>query len=173
VLVKLGHFEEIPAKISGGTMRKASRVFAYLCVPCLLLIAALGVRAGRPGQFTGDFRITQATPLPENMTKVRFSMHVINMTGVDVTHASITLSSTLHRTGPAEAWETNETPITIEILRYNEHKTYKPIEATFTVPTAEYERWSQKGSGGPSFIISFVDASGVQQHDRVELSPAP
>jgi hypothetical protein len=154
-------------------MRKSSRVFVYLCVTSLLLIAALGVKAGRPGQFTGDFRITSTTPLPENMVKVRFSMHVINMTGVDVTHASITLSSTLHRTGPADAWEAKQTPITIELLRYNEHKGYKPIEATFTVPTAEYERWSQKGSGGPNFTISFVDASGVQQHDRVELSPAP
>ena len=154
-------------------MRKSSRVFAYLCVTSLLLIAALGVRAGRPGQFTGDFRITQATPLPENMTKVRFSMHVINMTGADVTHATITLTSTLHRNGPTEAWETNQTPITIEILRYNDHKGYKPIEATFTVPNAEYQRWSQKGSGGPSFVISFVDAAGVQQHDRVEVSPAP
>lgn len=155
-------------------MRKASRLFVYLCLPCLLLGLALVATAGHPGSFSGDYRIVKATPLPDNMMKVEFSLRVINGSGVDVKNATITLSSTLHRMPiPTEAWETNQTPVTIPLLRYNEHKVYKPIEATFTVPTAEYERWSQKGSGGPNFTISFVDASGVQQHESVELSPAP
>lgn len=155
-------------------MRKASRVFVYLCVASLLLIAALGVRAGQPGQFYGDYKVTKLADEPNNMVRVRFTLRVINNSGVDVKNATITLSSTLHRMPiPTDDWEKDQTPITIPLLRYNEHKIYKPIEATFNVPAAEFASWPLTGHGLPIFTISFVDASGVQQHERVEVSPAP
>src|SRR5271170_2656190 len=107
-------------------MRKSSRVFSYLCVTSLLLIAALGVKAGQPGQFFGDYKVSKLADEPNNMVRVRFTLRVINNSGVDVKNASITLSSTLHRMPiPPEAWEKSQTPITIPLLRYNEHKIYK------------------------------------------------
>ena len=82
-------------------MRKASRLFVYLCLPCLLLGLELVAAAGHPGSFSGHYRITQTTTLPDNMIKVRFEMRVINGSGVDVKDASVTLSSTLRRNRPA------------------------------------------------------------------------
>jgi hypothetical protein len=146
-------------------------VIAVACVISMLALEATRVFAKNGGNFGGDFKILSTADRGENVA-VKVSLRVINNSGADVKNATITLVSTLHpMPEPTEAWEKNQTPIRVVILRFNEHKIVPPIVSTFTIPKAEYEQWSVKGSSGPNFTINYQDASGQQRHDRLELAP--
>jgi hypothetical protein len=153
-------------------MRNASRLFLYLCLPCLLLSLAVIATARSAANFGGDYKVIKVIEQPDNNVEVRVSLRVINNSGADVKDATITLMSTLHHMPePTEAWEKNQTPIKVAVLHYNEHKIVAPLLGTFTIPAGEYERWNQKGSGGPNFMINYQDASGEQRHERIDLAP--
>jgi hypothetical protein len=153
-------------------MRKASRLFVYLCLPCLALCLAVAALAGNAHNFGGDYKILKATPEGDNM-RVRFSLRVINNSGADVKNATISLSSSLVNRPPGQEleWVKAETPIKVEVLHFNERKALAPIQATFTMPNSEYQQLLKNSA--PNFVISYVDASGTQRHDRIDLAPAP
>jgi len=65
-------------------MSKASRLFVYLCLPCLALCLALTALAGNAHNFGGDVKILKVTEEPDNNVKVRLSLHIINNSGADV-----------------------------------------------------------------------------------------
>jgi hypothetical protein len=146
-------------------------VIAVVCVISVLAFEVSRVSAKNTGNFGGDYKVIKVTAQGENMA-VKVSLRVINNSGADVKDATITLGSTLHRMPePTEAWEKEQTPIRVVILRFNEHKNVSPLVSTFTIPKAEYEQWSVKGSGGPNFTIDYQDASGEQRHERIDLAP--
>jgi hypothetical protein len=153
---------------------KAISRYAVIAVACAISVLAFEVTrvsAKNTGNFGGDYKVIKVTEQGENVA-VKVSLRVINNSGADVKDATITLGSTLHQMPePTEAWEKEQTPIHVVILRFNEHKIVPPIVATFTIPKAEYEQWSVKGSGGPNLSINYQDASGEQRHDRLELAP--
>jgi len=151
--------------------RKASRVFVYLCLPCLALCLALIAQAKNARNFAGTYRIIKATEQAESV-EVRLSLQVINHSEADVTGATISLRSSLrHSPEPTEAWEKEAAPFKDVALNVNEHKRVAPLEGTFTVPAEEYKRW-QKGFG-PNFVIDYEDASGKARHEEIELSRMP
>src|ERR1700693_767111 len=147
-------------------------VIAVACAISMLAFEATRALAANTGNFGGDYKIIKVADQGGNNGAVKVSLRVINNSGADVKDATITLGSTLHpMPEPTEAWEKNQTPIRVVILRFNEHKIVPPIVSTFTIPKAEYEQWSVKGSSGPNFTINYQDASGQQRHDRLELAP--
>jgi hypothetical protein len=146
-------------------------VIAVACVISMLALEATRVFAKNGGNFGGDFTIIKAVEQGQNEV-VKVSLRVINNSGADVKNASITIASSLHFSPrPTEAWEKDQTPIKASILRFNEHKVLGPLVGTFTIPAAEYQRWGQRGSGGPNFMISYQDASGEQHYERMDLAP--
>ena len=146
-------------------------VIAVACVISMLALKATRVFAKNGGNFGGDFTIVKAVEQGENEV-VKVSLRVINNSGADVKNASITIASSLHFSPrPTEAWEKDQTPIKASILRFNEHKVLSPLVGTFTIPAAEYQRWDQRGSGGPNFMITYQDASGEQHYERMDLAP--
>jgi hypothetical protein len=156
------------------TGRAISRfvAIAAACAISMLAFQAAHVFAGRnTSNFGGDYKVIKVSEQGENV-EVKLSMVVINNSGADVKDASILLRSTLHpMPEPSLAWEKQETPIKIAVLHFNEHKIVPPIVATFTIPKAEFERWTQRGTGAASFTIDYVDASGEQRHERLDLAP--
>jgi len=145
-------------------------VIAVACVISVLALEATRVFAKSGGNFGGDFTIIKAVEQGENEV-VKVSLRVVNNSGADVKNASITIASSLHFSPrPTEAWEKDQTPIKASILRFNEHKVLAPLVGTFTIPAAEYQRWSQRGSGA-NFMISYQDASGAQHYERMDLAP--
>ena len=154
---------------------KAISRYAVIAVACVISMLAFEVTralAANTGNFGGDYTVIKVTDQGENNVVLKLSLRVINNSGADVKDATITLGSTLHpMPEPTEGWEKNQTPIHVAILRFNEHKIVSPILGTFTIPKAEYQQWSVKGSGGPNFTINYQDASGQQHHDRLELAP--
>jgi len=146
-------------------------VIAVACVISILALEATRVFANNAGNFGGDFTVIKAVEQGENRV-VKVSLRVINNSGADVKNASITIASSLHFSPrPTAAWEKDQTPIKASILRSNEHKVLGPLVGTFTIPAAEYQRWSQRGSGGPNFMITYQDASGEQHYERMDLAP--
>jgi hypothetical protein len=154
-------------------MSKASRLFVYLCLPCLALCLALTALAGNAHNFGGDVRILKVTEEPDNNVKVRLSLHIVNNSGADVKDASVTLVSSLvnHPQEMPLAWEKAETPIKIDILHFNERKIVKPIQATFTLPTNEYQRWQKNAV--PNLMIAYTDDSGKARYEKIDIAPAP
>jgi len=145
-------------------------VIAVASVISLLAVEATRVFAKNGGNFGGDFTVIKAVEQGENEV-VKVSLRVINNSGADVKNASITIASSLHFSPrPTDAWEKDQTPIKASILRFNEHKVLGPLVGTFTIPAAEYQRWSQRGSG-PNFMITYQDASGEQHYERMDLAP--
>lgn len=154
-------------------MSKASRLFVYLCLPCLALCLALTALAGNAHNFGGDVKILKVTEEPDNNVKVRLSLHIINNSGADVKDATVTLRSSLvnrPQEMPLE-WEKAETPIKIDILHFNERKIVKPIDATFTLPAAEYQRWQKNAV--PNLMIAYTDESGTAHYEKIDIAPAP
>jgi len=152
--------------------RNTSRMLVYFFLPCLALCLALVVHARNDHNFGGDYKIIKATPQGDNM-EVRMSLHVINNSGADVKDVSISLRSSLGNRPPGHEldWEKAQTPVKGAVLRFNEHKIVPPIDATFVMPTPEYQQMTKNGA--PNFVIDYTDASGTQRHDRVDLAPAP
>ena len=154
---------------------KAISKYAVIAVACAISVLAFqavqAFAAKNTRNFGGDYKVIKVTEQGGNV-QVKLSMVVINNSGADVKDASILLRSTLHpMPEPSLAWEKEETPIKIAVLHFNEHKIVPPIVATFTIPEAEFERWSQRGTGAASFTIDYVDASGEQRHERLDLAP--
>ena len=147
-------------------------VVAVACAISVLAFQAVQVFAAKStGNFGGDYRVIKVTEQGENV-EVKLLMRVINNSGADVKDVTISLRSALHQMPePTDAWEKEQTPIKVAVLHFNEHKNVAPLVATFTVPKAEFERWSQKGVGGANFTIDYVDASGEQRHERIDLAP--
>jgi hypothetical protein len=144
----------------------AVAVVAFLAVLGATRVAAKGAR-----EFAGFYRIVQATN-QDGKVEVRISLRVFNYSGADVQDATISLTSSLpHPLGAAEAWEKEQPSFQGVALRVNEHQVLPPLEATFTVPAREYERWL-KGAG-PRFVIDYQDASGKPQHRTIELMRRP
>jgi hypothetical protein len=152
--------------------RKASRVFVYFCLSCLALCLALVAQARNDHNFGGIYKIIKATPQGDNV-EVRMSLRVINNSGADVKDATISLKSSLVNRPPGHEleWEKAQAPIKAAVLHFNEHKIVPPIEATFIMPSPEYQQLLK--NGGPNFVIDYTDASETQRHDRVDLAPAP
>jgi hypothetical protein len=155
--------------------RRAISKYVVIAVACAISMLAFELThvfaASNTRNFGGDYKIVKVTDQGENV-EVKLSMVVINNSGADVKDASILLRSTLHpMPEPSLAWEKEETPIKIAVLHFNEHKIVPPIVATFTIPKAEFERWSQRGTGAASFTIDYVDASGAQRHELLALAP--
>jgi hypothetical protein len=154
---------------------RAISKYAVVAVACAISVLAFqavqAFAAKNTRNFGGDYKVIKVTEQGENV-EVKLSMVVINNSGADVKDASILLRSTLHpMPEPSLEWEKEETPIKIAVLHFNEHKIVPPIVATFTIPEAEFERWSQRGTGAASFTIDYVDASGEQRHERLDLAP--
>ena len=148
-------------------------VVAVACAISVLAIQAVQVFAAKStGNFGGDYRVIKVTEQGENV-EVKLLMRVINNSGADVKDVTIQLRSTLHPMPEPEAWEKEQTPLKVAVLHYNEHKIVPPIVATFTIPKAEYAQWSVKGSRGANFTIDYVDASGEQRHEGIDLAPLP
>src|ERR1700722_4156092 len=155
-------------QLGRGTSKYAG--IAVASVISLLAVEATRVFAKNGGNFGGDFTVIKAVEQGENEV-VKVSLRVINNSGADVKNASITIASSLHFSPrPTDAWEKDQTPIKASILRFNEHKVLGPLVGTFTIPAAEYQRWSQRGSG-PNFMITYQDASGEQHYERMDLAP--
>jgi hypothetical protein len=145
-------------------------VIALACAISMLALEATRVFAKNSGNFGGDYTVIKAVEQGENEV-VKVSLRVINNSGADVKNASITIASSPHFSPrPTDAWEKDQTPIKASILRFNEHKVLGPLVGTFTIPAAEYQRWSQRGSG-PNFMITYQDASGEQHYERMDLAP--
>ena len=151
--------------------RRVLRSFQYFGLPCLALCLALAAQANGHN-FSADCKIVQVTKQDDNV-EVKLSLRVINYSGADVKDATISLTSSLvtRPQGAAFDWEKEQTPFTNVTLRFNEHKIVPPLVSTFTIPAREYEQW-QKGAG-PRFVIDYQDASGEQQHQRIDVAPAP
>jgi hypothetical protein len=132
--------------------------------------AARGVAKGAR-EFAGFYRIVQATNL-DDQVEVRISLRIFNYSEADVQDATIRLASSLpHAPGAGEAWEKAQPCFERVTLRVNERQVVPPLEATFTVPAREYERWL-KGAG-PHFVIDYGDAAGKPQHRAIELMRRP
>jgi hypothetical protein len=153
-------------------MSKASRLFVYLCLPCLALCLALGTQGKNAREFAGTYKIVKATEQGD-MMEVKVSLRVVNYSEADVKGATISLRSSLTKPSATSTmpWEKEATPFKDVALNLNEHKRVAPLEGTFTVPTEEYKRW-QKGFG-PNFVIDFEDASGKTRHEQIELARMP
>ena len=152
-------------------MSKASRLFVYLCLPCLALCLAFVVQAKNGRDFAGTYKIVKATEQGD-MMEVKVSLRVVNYSEADVKGATISLRSSPKGSVMAtETWEKEATPFTGVALNVNEHKKVAPLEGTFTVPAKEYQRW-QKGFG-PNFVIDYEDASGKTRHEQIELARMP
>jgi hypothetical protein len=152
--------------------RKASRFLIYWCLPCLVLSLALVAPARNTRNFGGDYRILQATEQGDNV-ELRISLRVINYSGADVQHATISLASSLATLPHREPfdWEKEQVPFKNLTLHFNEHKAVPPLVGTFTIPASEYERWPR--GQGPNFTIAYRDASGGRRHEHIALVPRP
>jgi hypothetical protein len=118
-------------------------------------------------EFAGFYRIVQATN-QDGQVEVRISLQVFNYSGADVQDATISLTSSLPRPpGAGEAWEKEQPSFQGVTLRVNERQAVPPLEATFTVPAREYQRWL-KGAQ-PHFVIDYQDASGKPRHRAIEV----
>jgi len=152
-------------------MRKVSRLFVYLCLPCLALCLALTALAGSV-HFAGTYHMTNVTKQGD-MVQMKLSLRVVNYSGAEVQGATISLKSSLPHPPSGDpnnsqpAWEKQLPTFQGVTLHVNEHKRVPPLEATFTVPVREYEQW-MKGAM-PNFVIEFKDAEGKTQQEPVEL----
>lgn len=153
--------------------RRVLRSIHYFALPCLALCLALAAQARNAHSFGGDYKILQVTKQDENV-EVRLSLRVINYSGKDVEDATISLASSMVMRPEREPldWEKQQAPFRNVTLHFNEHKIVPPLVGTFTIPASEYEHWQRKGAG-PNFTIDFRDASGAQQHQRIDLVIAP
>lgn len=169
--------------------RRVSIFSPYFLVPCLAFCLALTAVAGVAHNFAGSYRITQLGRQGDQV-QVRLSLRVINYSGTDVSNATISLKSSLPHLGddpgnpqaalltqhpappdPESAWEKQQPTFQGVTLRYNEHKVVPPLEATFTVPAGEFERW-MKGTR-PNFVIEFQDAAGKTLRQTLDLTRMP
>jgi hypothetical protein len=157
-------------------MRSRNRRWNFLAIPLAVaaFLAALGAPRGLAKgarEFAGFYRILQVTN-QDDQVDVRISLHVFNYSEADVQDATIRLTSSLpHPPGAGEAWEKEQPSFQGVTLHVNERQVVPPLEATFTVPAREYERWL-KGAG-PHFVIDYQDASGKPQHRAIELMRRP
>jgi len=153
---------------------KAISRYAVIAVACAISVLAFEVTrvsAKNTGNFGGDYKVIKVTEQGENV-EVKVSMRVINNSGADVKDVSISLASSLHHMPePTEAWEKEQTPLKVAVLHFNEHKIVPPLVATFTVPKAEYEQWNKKASGA-NFMIDYINASGEERHEKIDLAPS-
>jgi hypothetical protein len=154
--------------------RKAILKYTVVAVALGVYLGAWGavrVLAKGAREFAGFYKILQVTKQDEQV-EVRISLRVINYSEADVQGATISLTSSLpHAPGAAEAWEKEQPSFKGVALHVNEHKVVPPLEANFTVPAREYERWL-KGAQ-PHFVIDYQDASGKPQHRAIELMRRP
>ncbi len=167
-------------------MSKASRLFVYLCLPCLALSLALTALANSV-HFAGTYHMTNVTKQGD-MVQMKLSLRVVNYSGAEVTGATISLKSSLPHASsndtehaapaglaapaaPGTEWEKSQPTFQGVTLHVNEHKKVAPLEATFTVPALEYEQWI-KGAR-PNFVIEFQNAEGKTVQEPVELVEHP